>query len=230
MTGPRERAYALVAVAVVQSILAFALLIGLRVDFARSTEAIGRLIHVTLLRPLPPPPVPRPLEKRPAQDQQAARKAEVRDPGGSPGPRPAAPLPSVTPVVALHPMASPSGGGAASGAAAGNGNGGGAGGQGAGADDGGGSELEQIAGEITPRDYPRHLGRAGIGGRVGLLFTVGTNGRVSHCTVTSSSGIPELDMLTCRLIQQRFVFRPGTDRFGRPVADDVEGEHIWEAR
>jgi hypothetical protein len=34
--------------------------------------------------------------------------------------------------------------------------------------------------------------------------------------------------LTCRLIQQRFVFRPATDRYGRPVADEVEGEHIWE--
>ena len=56
------------------------------------------------------------------------------------------------------------------------------------------------------------------------------NGRVTRCIVTSSSGIPELDALTCRLIQKRFRYRPSTDRNGRPVPDEVEGEHIWEAR
>ena len=230
ITGPRERLYALAAVAVVQVVLALALLIGLRVDFARSTEAIGRLINVTLQRPPPPPIEPVQVEKRAEQHQEAAAKAEIKDPGGSPGPRPVAQLPSVTPVVAVHPTAPPSGGGTGSGPAVGSGNGGAAGGDGAGADEGGGGDLEQIAGEITPRDYPRHLGNAGIGGRVGLLFTVGVNGRVTRCSVTSSSGIPELDALTCRLIQQRFVFRPSTDRYGRPVSDDVEGEQIWEAR
>ena len=41
---------------------------------------------------------------------------------------------------------------------------------------------------------------------------------------------PELDVLTCRLVQQRFVYRPSTDRYGRPIADQVEGEHEWVAR
>jgi protein TonB len=109
------------------------------------------------------------------------------------------------------------------------GSGGGAGGNGIG-EVGGGTDLEQIAGEITPRDYPRHLGNAGIGGRVGISFTVGVNGRVTRCTVTSSSGIPELDALTCRLIEKRFRYRPSTDRYGRPVPDEVEGEQIWEVR
>jgi protein TonB len=131
--------------------------------------------------------------------------------------------------VAVRPTVAPSGGGSGSGPAIGSGAGGGFGGQGYGAGEGGGTDLEQIAGEITPRDYPRHLGNAGIGGRVGLLFTVGVNGRVTRCTVTSSSGVPELDVLTCRLIMQRFVYRPSTDRYGRPVSDEVEGEHIWES-
>jgi hypothetical protein len=29
------------------------------------------------------------------------------------------------------------------------------------------------------------------------------------------------------LIEQRFRFRPSTDRFGRPVADEVEYDHEW---
>jgi hypothetical protein len=31
------------------------------------------------------------------------------------------------------------------------------------------------------------------------------------------------------LIQQRFVYRPSTDASGRPIADEVEGEHDWSA-
>ena len=88
----------------------------------------------------------------------------------------------------------------------------------------------QIAGEIRPSDYPRDLRERGIGGRVGMVFTVGANGRVTSCRITRSSGIPELDALTCRLIQQRFRYRPSTDRYGRPIPDEVEGEHDWIAR
>jgi len=231
ISARRDRGYAIVGAAVVQVIVTVGLVSGLRVDFAKSSEVIDRLVRVTLQQPPPvPPPPPVQVERRAARREEAAPKAEIKQPGGSPGPRPAAQLPSVTPIVPVHPTAPPTGGGTGNGPAIGNGAGGGAGGQGYGGDEGGGGDLEQIAGEITPRDYPRHLGNAGVGGRVGLLFTVGVNGRVTRCTVTSSSGIPELDALTCRLIQQRFVFRPSTDRYGRPVSDDVEGEHIWEAR
>jgi periplasmic protein TonB len=62
---------------------------------------------------------------------------------------------------------------------------------------------------------------------VGLSFRVERTGRVSRCTVTQSSGVPELDALTCRLIVQRFRYRPSTDRYGRPIADTVDGEHEW---
>jgi protein TonB len=132
------------------------------------------------------------------------------------------------PVVAIKPTAAPSGGGSGTGPALGSGAGGGNGGNGYGEDEGG-ADLEQIAGEITLRDYPRDLRDAGIGGRVGVLFTVEPNGRVGRCTVTRSSGVAELDVLTCRLIRQRFVYRPSTDRYGRPIADEVEGEHDWVA-
>jgi protein TonB len=223
---PRERAYALAAVAAVQLALGLALLSGLRVQLSRPQEAVDRLLDLTLPRPQQPPPPPR-QERRSAQ--APAPKTELAPRGGSPGPKPAHATPTVTPVVSVPSVVAPSGGGSGTGPALGSGAGGGTGGQGYGDSGEGGTDLEQIAGEITPRDYPRHLGQAGIGGRVGILFTVGVNGRVTRCTVTRSSGVPELDALTCRLIQQRFVFRPATDRYGRPVPDEVEGEHIWEA-
>jgi protein TonB len=132
------------------------------------------------------------------------------------------------PAVEVRPSIPASGGGSGAGPAIGSGAGGGAGGTGYGSEDEG-NDLVQIAGAILPSDYPRDLRERGIGGRVGIVFTVGKSGRVTSCTVTRSSGVPELDSLTCRLIQQRFLYRPSTDRYGRPVADEVEGEHDWIA-
>ena len=225
-TPPRERAYALAGVAAVQLALAFALLNGLRVDLVRSGEIVSRLIEVTLSPPPVPPTPPAPAKAQSDRHTASAPKAEPKRPGGSPGPQPAHAPPSVTPVVTVRPSVAPSGGGTGTGPALGSGSGGGVGCEGYGGD-GGGTDLEQIAGEITPRDVPRHLREAGIGGTVGFVFTVGVNGRVTRCAVTRSSGVPELDALTCRLVQQRFVYRPATDRYGRPVSDEVEGEQEW---
>ncbi len=231
-TRPRERAFALAAVVLVQLALGLALLNGLKVSVARSADVVQRLIEIALPKPpppLPPPPPPPRPRPRPHHRSSAAPKAEPKPLGGSPGPKPAHAPPSVAAVVPVHPTAPRSGGGTGSGPALGSGAGGGTGGQGYGDSDEGGTDLEQIAGEITTADYPRDLRDRGIGGRVGVVFTVGANGRVTRCTVTRSSGVQELDALTCRLIQQRFVYRPSTDRYGRPIADEVEGEHDWIA-
>lgn len=227
MVRPRERAFALAAVALVQLGLGVALLSGFQVDVTRPGELVQQLIDVTLPKPPPPTPPVRP-PPRSQHRHAAAPKAAPAKLGGSPGPKPAHAPPSVAPVVAVKPSAAPSGGGSGTGPALGSGAGGGKGGNGFGEDEGG-TDLEQIAGEITLRDYPRDLREAGIGGRVGVLFTVEPNGRVGRCTITRSSGVPELDVLTCRLIQQRFVYRPSTNRYGRPIADEVEGEHDWVA-
>jgi protein TonB len=228
---PRERLGAFVAVALVQVVLGVALLKGLEVDVSHPGDTVARLIDIALQRP-PPPPPPQPLRQQPKRIRpaSAAPTAAPKSPGGSPGPRAAHAPPSVAPVVAVRPNAAPSGGGSGSGPALGSGAGGGAGGYGSGAGDDGGTDLEQIAGSIEPSDYPRHLREAGVGGRVSFVFTVEPNGRVGRCTITRSSGVPELDALTCRLVQQRFVYRPSTDRYGRPIADEVEGDHDWVAR
>ena len=225
-SGPRERLTALGAVVLVQLGLGLVLLNGFRVEFVRQADVVERLIQVALPQAPKPPPPPR-VEPGPVQHASAAPLAQPAPQGGSPGPTPAHAAPSIAPVVAVQPSVAPSGGGAGTGPALGGGAGGGDGGTGYGNPGEGGTDLEQIAGAIVPSDYPRHLREAGIGGTVGVLFTVGTNGRVTRCMVTRSSGVPELDGLTCRLIQQRFVYRPGTDRYGRPVSDEVEGEHEW---
>jgi periplasmic protein TonB len=222
---------ALAAVVLVQGALTIALVSGLHVSVAQAGDTVQRLIDISLSKPPPPPPPPvtPPVHQTKQQRHEAAAsKAAPVKIGGSPGQTPAHAPPSVTPIVAVQPTAAPSGGGTGSGPAVGQGAGGGSGGNGYGEDDGG-SDLEQIAGEITPRDFPRDLREAGVGGRVSFVFKVEPNGRVGRCSITRSSGVPELDALTCRLIQQRFVYRPSTDRFGRPIEDEVEGEHDWVA-
>lgn len=228
--GPGERLTALVAVVLAQAALALVLLIGLRVQVARQADVVEQLIQVVLPKPPPPPTPPPQPAPRTARQAAPAPKAEPARLGGSPGPSPAPAPVSITPVVAVHPTAPPSGGGSGTGPALGSGSGGGTGGTGYGGSGEGGTDLEQIAGAILPSDYPRRLRDSGIGGRVEFSFTVGTSGRVTRCAVTRSSGVPELDALTCRLIQQRFLYRPSTDRFGRPIADEVEGDHEWVSR
>ena len=215
---------ALAAVVLVQGGLSFALLRGFDVDVSKPGEVVQRLIDLTL--PKPPPPIQPVPPARPQHKQAAAPKAQPEKLGGTPGPKPAHALPTVAPVILVKPTVAASGGGSGSGTATDSGAGGGTGGKGFGGDDGG-TDLEQIAGAITPRDYPPSLRDAGIGGRVIFTFTVLPNGRVGRCTVTRSSGVGELDALTCRLVQQRFIYRPSTDRTGHPIADEVDGEHDW---
>ena len=220
--GSRERFRAAVAVAAVQLILGVALLTGLRVPLSRAPVAVQRLIQVTLA----PPQQQDPLSKSEHRLRAAPQAVPARR-GGSPGPKPEHAVPAVAPVVPIKQAAAPAGGGTGAGPALGNAAGGGTGGEGDG--EGGGTDLEKSAGDILPSDYPRSLGNAGVGGRVSVTFTVETSGRVTHCHVTRSSGVAELDALTCRLMEQRFRFRPSTDRTGRPIAEEVDWDQDWVA-
>lgn len=113
--------------------------------------------------------------------------------------------------------------------AGGQGDGFGAGGDGdgRGAGDPDATAPRWVRGDIRDSDYPGDLADAGIGGRVTVLYLVETNGRVTECDVVGSSGVPRLDALTCRLIRQRFRFRPSRDGSGRPVPARIRESHEW---
>lgn len=109
----------------------------------------------------------------------------------------------------------------------GDGFGGGGSGDGDGAGDPDATPPRQIRGRIRDSDYPEDLADAGVGGRVTVVFLVQTDGRVTECDVDGSSGIARLDALTCRLIRERFRFRPSRDGRGRPVPAYVRETHEW---
>lgn len=76
-----------------------------------------------------------------------------------------------------------------------------------------------LAALISPDDYPIEAIRKGEQGEVTFRLNVGSNGRVSGCAVTKSSGSAVLDAATCRLMAVRSRFSPARDQSGKPVED-----------
>lgn len=112
------------------------------------------------------------------------------------------------------------------------GTGSGSGGEGTGngnGNGGGGTDPEWTGGKIRDRDYPKALREAFVSGMTGTLVSVGMNGRPTGCRVISRSGNAELDAVTCRLVMERFRFKPARNAAGQPVASDIEYEQEWEA-
>lgn len=81
---------------------------------------------------------------------------------------------------------------------------------------------------ITNDDYPPGALRAGEQGTVAFDATIGADGRVTGCTVTSSSGSVALDDATCRLITRRARFTPSKDAAGKPISSTYSSRFRWE--
>jgi TonB family protein len=80
---------------------------------------------------------------------------------------------------------------------------------------------------FSPDDYPAAAVRAGEQGTVEVKLAVGTTGRVTNCSVTSSSGSSALDSTTCRLLIARARFTPAMDSTGSPVTAEVTHRQPW---
>jgi protein TonB len=63
----------------------------------------------------------------------------------------------------------------------------------------------------TDADYPQRALREERAGTTGFRVTVGPDGRVVDCTVTSSSGSPDLDDATCKNVTRRARFKPAME-------------------
>lgn len=111
----------------------------------------------------------------------------------------------------------------------GSGNGGTGTGDGNGDGNGGGSDPEWTGGKIRDKDYPKAPREANISGTTVADVTVSAEGRPAACRVIGTSGNRELDTVTCRLIMERFRFRPARNAAGQAVASHIEWEHEWDA-
>ena len=242
----RDRVKAAVGVAALEALLGYALIVGL--SMGRGIPAPEPL-RVLGLAPEPPPP-PKKKPKPPPRHDKAvdpegaaappnlrATPTEIVRPPPPPIVFPPPPPVAAAPIAGIG--AAPSAGaapvpGPGTGAGGeGNGTGSGLGGNGTGGGGNGGpgrgrgKPPKHIHGKITNADYPEAAKAAGAQGGLWVQYTVMTTGRVTNCRVRRSSGNALLDSTTCRLIQERFVFRPAKDERGRPVQADLVEEHSW---
>ena len=248
----RERLGGAAATLAVHALLGLALLWGLGAPLPRMAERALEVFAVTPPEPaivsIPPPP---PAD---ARNEATRRAAPEREGAAAPpnlrseptpvvAPEPVIPMP-VPPPIAAAPLpgrgADPSAGAApVRGPGTGAGGFGQGRGSGFGGDGGGGGGGRRFGRETGPRllrgavrdsDYPRWAWERGIGGTVGVRFTVEIDGRVTNCRITRSSGHRELDVWTCDLLQRRYRFAAARDEYGQPFAADVVENHSWEVR
>jgi protein TonB len=67
-------------------------------------------------------------------------------------------------------------------------------------------------------NYPPRAVRSGTEGTVGVAVTVGPNGKVSACSVSSSSGSDVLDEAACDGMRRYAQFDPALDEDGNPTS------------
>jgi len=229
--SPRDRIIAGTGTALVLGGAAALLVSAFDVSVGRMQEAVLSLVDIT--QPPPPPPT----HERPVVPSARAK--------GTPSPpnlrnkatdvvtpkpvivMPPPPLPIVavpTPDVGVAANTGASNRAGPGRGAGGLGNGDGGGGDGG---EGDGTPPRQTKGRLSMSDLPQWLRATGWGGRVDVRFIVDTDGRVTGCSVDRSSGQPEVDGLTCRLITERFRFKPARDENDRPVRSVIVESHEW---
>ena len=79
----------------------------------------------------------------------------------------------------------------------------------------------------TSNDYPSRALREEREGVTGFRVTVGPDGKVADCSVTSSSGSPDLDQATCDNVRRRARFQPATDGEGNPTSGSYSNRIRW---
>lgn len=222
-TNDRDRLRAMIAVVLVHAATGYALIAGLAVSLGQPvTSALKLFVPVPPLEPNrnPPPPAHPRAPRQAGAAAPPGLKAKATDIVAPPIVF-AQPPPPVAVTLKADTGAAPKSG-ASDVVAPGTGSGG----EGDGPS-GAGAPLQQIAGRITGRDYPERPLRAGIGGTLYVRYIVGVKGRVSDCRVVRSSGNAELDETTCRLITQRFRYRPRRDPDGKPIPNVIIEDHSW---
>ena len=84
-----------------------------------------------------------------------------------------------------------------------------------------------LASYISDSDYPPSALRNNEEGVTDFRLTIGPDGRVTNCTITSSSGSRALDNATCSILRRRARYSPARDQYGNPTTDTDTGRIAW---
>ncbi len=231
----RDRIASAVAVIVLHLGIGYMLLAGFGIDVVETTRSVLKVSNIMAPEPPPPPPAPK-VEK--VKQEKPTGKASAKNIKSKASPK-EAPKPKVqikdkkaTPTAPKAGKGNDQTAGNSNQAGPGTGAGGQGDGTGAGGrGDGGGSAIasraEYQSGKISNKDYPRDAAKAKVGGTVTAYFTVLASGNVANCTIKKSSGNAELDATTCRLIEQRFRYKPARNKNGEPIDDRTGWQQTW---
>ncbi|SNS41463.1 energy transducer TonB [Sphingopyxis indica] len=216
--------------------LAAVALIGAGLASGLDLSAVRTASEAITAIALPAPPPEAPPLAEPKADKaagQAAPPAKVAKAAPVAAPEPKIRPPDPPPVAAApspgkgtEPAAGAAPAPGPGSAAGGRGDGTGSGGSGDGTG-GGGTRPVLLGGRIEDSDYPKAASRAKSGGEVEVRFTVQPTGRATGCRITRSSGDASLDATTCRLIEERFRFRPATNAAGTSIATQYGWRQRW---
>lgn len=220
--------------------IAYGLVVGLRSGW--SAKLVTDLVSVDIRpvpssSPTPPPPPPMKVHASTSAAKGAPAPRNLRNKATQ------VVAPKVPPLIVPPPIvaATQAGVGSASNngasdrvgpgqGAGGIGNGFGGGGNGGdGEGEGAVAGPRQIRGDLSYRDLPQGVLPEGAEATVDVIFWIEANGSVTQCRTERSSGYRELDALACRLIEQRYRFRPALTADHRPVRVQMTESHTWVA-
>ncbi len=81
---------------------------------------------------------------------------------------------------------------------------------------------------VSPDDYPTAELRREHEGTTRFRLGIGSDGRVTSCTITATSGWPGLDAAACTKLTARAKFRPATGEGGEAVAGSYANKVLWD--
>jgi protein TonB len=237
----REKIAPAVAALIVNLVIGYALAVGLRATpFVRAVDEA----RMALFNIKPPPelksepPRPKPRQVKPEGGEAAApapRRSEQKvaaTPVVPPPPLISVPAPAAP--AAASPVGTVDGVGVAGNGGVGSGSGSGGAGGGTGAGEGSGdggafSRAKQTGGRFRNSDFPdwlRGVGRV----KIGVRYAIGPSGHVDQCEIIEKSGYAEVDAMTCRIIMERYIFKPARDPDGYAVTEVREEDYRWKVR
>jgi protein TonB len=206
----RGRLWAIISVAVLHALLAYAFVSGLAYKFIK--EATEDLTVVDVKEEPPPPPEepPPPPPEQPtsppvtAIEQPIARLQPTYQPTPpqplappNPEPAPTRPNPPPPPPPPPPPVSRPQ------------------------------RARANLNSYFSTDDYPAAALRGNDQGTTGFSLTIGPNGRVTACNVTASSGSSALDQATCRILRSRARYTPARGPDGNPTSGTDAGRVTW---
>jgi protein TonB len=81
---------------------------------------------------------------------------------------------------------------------------------------------------VTSDDYPPSALREEREGVTKVTWQINEQGRIENCSVTSSSGSPDLDETACRVLTRRGRYSPAMDQSGKPMRTTQSRTIRWQ--